>query len=461
MNNQNKINKILWVALFAYSFLNIALLLYVDSGKHLTEGADAGTWYNPAIALLKYGSFVTLNSPEILMTYRGPLYPIYEAMMLWISNGEMLSIIVGQIAMLWITGVFVGRIVELFLPTYRNAAILLIVFNPNALAIAHLIQSDTMYAMFIVFSMWSLSKYMVSNNKLKWILITSIFLGASCLIRPTAQYIILLLPMILFIINTFYRYKNALMKSFVHGLIGIITSILVILPWVLHNEKAGWGYVLVTPQIKTVYLRDNVVWAEKKFHNISMDDAFDNILKSQEAYVRYRGEAWKNLNEEEKFSELVEFYWEKFISYPAYVLLAAYIDSWIDFFGGGGSVNFHNLLSIETVKTIELNKTGVYSSRLDAIFESLSNAPMQVVLISSLSYLYVIALRVLGLLGILEMIKRKRYSLLFVIIGLIVYFAMTALFVGNSRYRLPVEAAFVILALYGASFVKNIKKQKT
>jgi glucose uptake protein GlcU len=58
------------------------------------------------------------------------------------------------------------------------------------------------------------------------------------------------------------------------------------------------------------------------------------------------------------------------------------------------------------------------------------------------------------------MIKKREYSLLLIIVGLITYFAMTALFVGNSRYRLPVEIGFVVLALYGLLFLKDKKDKK-
>jgi hypothetical protein len=167
------------------------------------------------------------------------------------------------------------------------------------------------------------------------------------------------------------------------------------------------------------------------------------------------------MSDKEMSDELVEYYSEKLISYPAYVLLVGYLDSFVDFFGGGGSVNFHNLLSIDVVKAIEKNKTEIYSSRLEAAFDSLSDAPVQAILISVLSFLYVIIIRGLGLLGILELIKRKEHALLLITTGLITYFAMAALFVGNSRYRLPVEVGFVILALYGVLFIKDFKKIKT
>jgi 4-amino-4-deoxy-L-arabinose transferase-like glycosyltransferase len=456
-----KRNIALWAVFFTYVTVNAVLLLSVEPGIHLSKGADAGSWYEPALALLKYGSFVVLDSPETLMTYRPPLYPLYEAIMLWVGNGNILSIVVGQIILLWVTGIFAGRIVGLFIPKYQTIALALIVFNPNALAIAHLIQSDTLYALFITLTVWGLLKYMLSNNKLKWSLITSIFLSVSCLVRPTGQYLIFLLPIIFPMVNILYGHKNILKKSIINGIIGLIVSGVVLFPWMSHNEEAGWGYALVTSQIKTIYLRDSVIHAETKDKNVSMDDASDKILKNETKYIDSKGDAWIQMSNKERSEELVSYYGEKIMLYPISTILAGYADSWIDFFGGGGSVNFHNLLSIDVVKAIEKNKTEVYSSRFGAVLDSLTEAPIQAILISITSYLYVIVLRIFGLLGVLELIKRKEHALLLIVVSLITYFAMAALFVGNSRYRLPVEVGFIILALYGVLFVKNFRKQKT
>jgi hypothetical protein len=53
------------------------------------------------------------------------------------------------------------------------------------------------------------------------------------------------------------------------------------------------------------------------------------------------------------------------------------------------------------------------------------------------------------------MTKDRQYGLLFVLTGSIIYFTLIALFVGNSRYRLPIEPALTIMAIYGFSFLVN------
>jgi len=60
-------------------------------------------------------------------------------------------------------------------------------------------------------------------------------------------------------------------------------------------------------------------------------------------------------------------------------------------------------------------------------------------------------MRIFGLVGLIKMIKNKEYSLLFVLIGIITYFVLITLFVGNSRYRLPIEPTLIIMAVYGFS----------
>ena len=51
------------------------------------------------------------------------------------------------------------------------------------------------------------------------------------------------------------------------------------------------------------------------------------------------------------------------------------------------------------------------------------------------------------------MIWRQHWSLLLVVVAMISYFALVHLFVGNSRYRLAVEPALVLLFLYGIEAV--------
>ena len=103
-----------------YIALNVVLLLAAPYGVHLEKGADAISWYTPALSLLKHGAFVALADSTVLQTYRPPAYPVYEAFMLYIGNGNIISIIVGQIILLWLVGIITYKIVEDIFPEKGN-----------------------------------------------------------------------------------------------------------------------------------------------------------------------------------------------------------------------------------------------------------------------------------------------------------------------------------------------------
>jgi hypothetical protein len=75
---------------------------------------------------------------------------------------------------------------------------------------------------------------------------------------------------------------------------------------------------------------------------------------------------------------------------------------------------------------------------------------------------WLIVLRIFDLIGFINLIRNREYSVLFILTGIIVYFVLIALFVGNSRYRLPIEPALIILSVYGFNsiFNRNIDEYK-
>jgi len=457
MTTLNISNKLpIWIVFILYFSLNALLLLIVDPGLHLSEGADASTWYEPAQAILAYGSFVNYDAPDTIMTYRPPLYPLFEALLMWVG-GNIVSIVIGQIILLWFTGVLVGKIIKSYLHRYEVIAISIFVFNPNALGSAQLIQSDILYAFFITSSVWSLVNYSLQDNKVKWSIITGVFLGLSCLTRPTGQYLIFMLPLIFVVVNALAFNSNMNYKSLSHGLICSVVSGVIVLPWMLHNQEAEWGFVLVTSEVKVNYLRDNVIYAEKKHNNLSIGDASVKIKNNESKYLKSHRDI-NNMTKKERSDFLVSYYKNQLITYPVTTLANSYVDSLIGFFGGGGATNFHNILSLDGERAIVKNINNYYSGRMELAWSAFSDYPLSASIITGISYLYVILLRVLGVIGVVEMIKKKDYSLLFIVIGVIVYFSITVIFVGTSRYRLPIESSMIILSIYGFLFFRPHKK---
>ena len=446
----------IYVVSAAYILFNMALLFATPYDVHLAQGADASSWYNPALSILRHGAFVTLNDPTILQTYRPPLYPIYEAFMLFIGNGSIISIVIGQIILLWLTGIITYIIVENILPGKGIVGLVLVIFNPNALGTAHLIQSDILYMFMVTTTLYCLFLYRNKGSFKLSILIGFLF-GLTCLVRTSGQYLILLLPIIYIIVGLLQKSKQPLVTHLYNGLISTIIAIAVIFPWVQHNASAGWGYNLTTPEIKVVYFRDNVIYLESIQNNTSLGDASKKIKGDEQSYISSYAEKWLHMSKHDKLSSIATYYKKQLFTYDYNTVTKGFIDSWIGLFGAGGAANLHNLLALDGSRSIQaMSSSEKHMSRTDAVFDTLLKSNLVVISISLLSFIYVIVLRILGLIGLVRMIICKEYGVLFILSGVITYFMLIALFVGNSRYRLPIEPALIIMAVYGFSaFVKR------
>jgi len=444
-----KIKLNIYVVGAVFLFINVALLLVAPYDVHLAKGADASSWYSPALSLLKHGAFVTLNNPEILQTYRPPLYPMYEAFMLFIGNNNIISIVIGQIVLLWLTGVITYRMVENILPGKGIVGLVLVIFNPNALGTAHLIQSDILYMFMVTTTLYCLFLYR-SKGSFKLSILIGFLFGLTCLVRTSGQYLILLLPIIYIIVGLLQKSKQPLVTHLYNGLISTIIAIAVIFPWVQHNASAGWGYNLTTPEIKVVYFRDNVIYLESIQSNTSLGDASKKIKGDEQSYISSYAEKWLHMSKHDKLSSIATYYKKQLFTYDYNTVTKGFIDSWIGLFGAGGAANLHNLLALDGSRSIQtMSSSEKHMSRTDAVFDTLLKSNLVVISISLLSLIYVIVLRILGLIGLVRMIRCREYGVLFILSGIIIYFMLIALFVGNSRYRLPIEPALIIMAVYG------------
>ena len=434
-----------------YILINAILLVIAPYDVHLAQGADAGSWYMPALALLKHGSFVTLSDPAVLQTYRPPLYPMYEAFMLYVGDGNIVSIIIGQIILLWLVGIITYKIVENILPKKGVAGLVLVVFNPNALGTAHLVQSDILYMFMVTVTLYYLLQY-ANKGDFKLSLMIGLLFGLACLVRPSGQYLIPLFPLIYIIIGILKKSNQSFAIHLFYGLLSVIISIAVVFPWAQHNASAGWGHNLATSKIETIYFRDNVIYLESILGNKSLNDAGKEVSKNEQDYISSYADKWLRMSEQDRSLVIASYYKRQLFTYDYKTITIGFIDSWIGLFGAGGAANLHNLLALDGGRSVQvMADSEEHVSRFNAVLSTLLGSDLITIVISSLSFIYVIILRIFGLVGLIKMIKNKEYSLLFVLIGIITYFVLIALFVGNSRYRLPIEPALIIMAVYGFS----------
>ena len=120
------------------------------------------------------------------------------------------------------------------------------------------------------------------------------------------------------------------------------------------------------------------------------------------------------------------------------------------FLFSGSSGNWHNLLETNDqskLVTIAANVSNQQSVTM--MREVLDNFGFWSTTITILCLLFSLLLKLMSLVGVYELIKSRQSAVLIVCLALIAYFFATTLFLGQSRYRVPVEPYFTVLATFG------------
>jgi hypothetical protein len=96
---------------------------------------------------------------------------------------------------------------------------------------------------------------------------------------------------------------------------------------------------------------------------------------------------------------------------------------------------------------------------LETLRRLFADAPLSMYVIGAVAYVFVLVMRVAGLVGLVMVGARRQWPLLLMLVGLIAYFALVYVFAGSARYRLVIEPALLLLAVLGirdiASWVRR------
>jgi len=437
----------------AFVAVNLLMLWATVPGANLKEGADAQSWYEPALALYKHGAFVELNDPSKPETYRGPVFPLFGAAMMKIAGeaGPM-PIVYGQIVLLLLSGLMFRRMIEEWCPGWGDLGLALFLFNPNALATAHLIQSDTVFLIVTLASFWTLLRYIQRGHDWRYGVATGGLLGVACLVRPTPQFFLLALPLILPILVAASGARQGLGRAFLSGLGGIALAGVIALPWIAHVHNAGSGFDITPPDIKYRFVWDHIQIMDAQASGISQWDAAKRLEGPGgvvERYVASQGPAWTALSRDQQYQKLVEFGYQTLLSYPPAVIARALAQSVGQFLLGGGAGNYFNLFGIDAQKLSSIWMKETTGRPLETLRRAFADAPLAMVAIGAVTYLFVLVVRLAGAVGLVMAGVRRQWPLLLLMIGVIAYYSLVHIFVGSARYRLVIEPALLMLAVLG------------
>ncbi len=443
-----------WFVVLIYALINVAIWMTTDSELRLRHAGDGVSWYLPAVGLYEHGAFVYPDAPGEANAYRPPMFPMFGAAMFWLY-GEVTpnAIALGQIVLLLITGLLLRNAINDWFPGWGTVGMALLLLNPNVLTIVQFTQSDPLFLFFMTVALWAVLRVAKGQNSWRYPLIAGTAVALACLTRPTAQFLIVILPIVFPMLAALNRNFAGAWRSFAQGCAALALAVVVISPWIVHVQAVDGHYGLSDSKSRYRYLWDQITMVESQSNNLSYFQASRRLEVDPEGprarLIEQYGPGWSDLTDNQRFAHLTDEGFGILLSYPAGDLAKAYARSVAQFLCGGGSGRLHYVLKSDPERLAELWFATSQSSLFDIVRTFFSTASPVALGASAFALGFVLLARIVGTVGLISMVRRRAWPLLAVLIPIISYFALIHLFVGNSRYRLVTEPALMFLVVIG------------
>ncbi len=328
-----------------------------------------------------------------------------------------------------------GRVVPL---QYTSIVGVLLALEPAAVYSSTMVVSETSFTfLFLLFCVF-LFKY-VDTRKTREIVTSGVFLGLAILVKPTVQFLPVLIPLVLLLM---YRKKLSI-SLFKQMIYFVAVCALVLAPWLYRNQKTFGvlgltsqpAYNLYTVLVPTVLSLDTGA-------------SYESEQKIYADTLTARGDTITLANSKEYIAESVSIFRQHKVAFVKSLGISIVTffthDHMLTVLGYGG-VRIPNLLHKPALVLLLTDPAQLLRDiRLYAL------SPGILVLLVRLFW---VAITLLFFFGAWSYFRREKFSpTAFLTIFLVAYFAvMTAAngFGMNGRFRIPINAFLFIFALYG------------
>jgi len=430
-----------WLIIILFLFVNIIIFIYADpiryqpfryGGLHLVLDLENYKLIDP-------------RTPSIPYTKWPPGFALFLKAFLPISNAPCFHIVtIIQIGFLLIIGLVLRYLVERNLPGYGNIALLFMVFNPNSLTFANIVAAENLHAL-TVFGAFAGAVLFVYNPRIWPAILCGFSLGLSCWARPITQYLVLLLPFVFPFLALVSIHKFRYFRDFGAGVFAMLIAVLIMLPWLLHMQKAGEGFRMHSHASEYTFLKDIITYIEHE--QLKNEGGGLRVKTKEELPQKYNN--WEELSPVQQSILKTEYAYDYIKSnpYPLHVIATTTVISWLRTLVAGGAGEVHYLFGIKAKRT-NPKDSFTYSYLPDSNYTSFYGLK---ILCESFS----VVMRILGLIGIWQLIRRREYGILSVVIGLVSFIVLAHLLAGRPRFRIPIEAPLMMLSVYGVEWIKN------
>lgn len=436
------------VILLVFVALNVLLAFFSIPEGSYQAAADVAVSMEPARALLAGQGFVHPNGEPY--TWGTPLYPIFLALFVGIFPWKVAlsAIVTAQCTLLYATGLMTSRLAGSFTPRAAILAQLFLIFNPNMLITAHLLQTEILFTFLLTAGVLLLLDF---SGGFSWrrAVASGLCLGLATLVRPVGQFVILLLPL-LFVLLGVWHNRAFWVRSLLTGGLALVVALLAISPWVARNH-ALFGTPFLTTNAG-LYLEAQY---RQLLHN-GYDLADSDANAAGEGRVSQRlsdlgldAEGMQKMPRIAQSRILADVYLEAILAVPVAAHARAMVESLAQLYVAGGASNICNYLGLAGKEAIVQfqgeNRVGL----LDAAGRLLAKVDYGYAALLALTFGYTIIMRLVGLVGLAAMFRAGMAPRTLAILAVMAIMTFSYLYLGQSRFRVPLEPYLAIMAAVG------------
>ncbi len=412
-----------------------------------TIKADDG-YYELSQNIIKgHGFSFDSNPPYKLNSLRPPLWPYVIALIAYIGGYWLVFVL--EILMASFIPVFGYKIAKHIVAEKMALGVaILMIIEPYSVLLSFLLYSETSFTFFFLISLYLLLKYLREDSAF-YIVWSGVFLGLSMLIKPTVQYLPLLIPIYLVVISFRKNWKTKV----IHGLFYALTVLVIVSPWLYRNYH-NFNKISMTVQPVFnlfVYLVPTVLSIDNK---TSFATEIDN-------YVYKKGVNVLNISFDNEY-----YYKNQAVSVlkdHKVALLKSVFITVITFFTHDGMLTVLQYSGIKIVNVVNVPLIQLFSSPyllIKSIYYYLFSPAIMIILGRIVWYI----ITGLFIYGFYRYLRDNRRKIEAVLSGLMVaYFALTTTINGlgvNARFRIPVLVFIFSFAVYGFYAILHFTKLK-
>ena len=434
-----KSQNLAYLSIFIFISLNSYFLFTVDSSiRSINDGYHILNLSNKLVFGKDYfDTLVTIKKP--------PLYIILVNFICKTINSNINFFIILQLVFALMTAIVAEKIYEIFFNRRDYLVFTLVLLNPNLIAHANFILTETIYSFFLTVIFFYYLKWHREEN-FNSICICGFFLGLASLTRYEGIY----LSLFIFFLIFFEMIKKKKIKFSIKSILIFLIPIMITYgPWYMLKQNSNLT-VIGNDEKKLEHLSWNVTLLESTIleEKIDLNILHDNKIELEAEKKFYQKfEDANKLSNEEVINWYRNYYLVKFFSYP----LPSYFELWAQsitkFLFASGSTYLNILFGNIEIKDPE-NFILEQNHNSDARFIKV------IILTINLIFKF---LSIIGFFIILLKIKDHKNL---AIVTFILFSVAIVIFNGHARSRLPIEGLLFLLTIYGYNYLIKLLKIK-